>query len=144
MGAPNCCRARSTISMARSTPAQKPRGWASRISFSKPLSISMVTLSQYRNQFDFKGQRLARQGMVEIENGARVGEFAQHAGEPSAAGGGEIDQVAHHVGGAGRRIVVQGRARDGLHHLFAALAKRFAGRKLERFVAALGQADQLL
>src|SRR5450830_666466 len=123
MGAPNCCRARSTISMARSTPAQKPRGWASKISLSKPVSISIVTLSQYRNQFDFKGQRLARQGVIKVEDGARVRELAQHAGEASAARGGEIDQVAHHVGGAGRGIVVQGCARDCLHHLFAALAK---------------------
>src|SRR5271168_4744527 len=31
MGAPNSVTARSTISMARSTPAQKPRGLANRI-----------------------------------------------------------------------------------------------------------------
>src|SRR5690349_4422554 len=32
MGAPNCSSARSTISIARSTPAQNPRGLASRTS----------------------------------------------------------------------------------------------------------------
>src|SRR3954471_11687640 len=34
MGAPYCSSARSTISIARSTPAQKPRGFASRTSMS--------------------------------------------------------------------------------------------------------------
>src|SRR6188768_3683495 len=46
MGAPYCSRARSTISMARSTPAQKPRGLASRTSMSGVPGITRLAFEE--------------------------------------------------------------------------------------------------
>ena len=99
--------ARSTISMARSTPAQKPRGWASRISLSIVRSILFVTLLHSTEiSLTSNVHRLAGQRMVEVEQAAVVAQFAQHAGEAAAVRRGELDQVADLVLGARRRVFV--------------------------------------
>src|SRR5471032_446921 len=117
MGAPNWVSARSTISMARSTPAQKPRGWANRI------SLSLISSSQRGNKFDFEFQRLAGQRMVEVEQTGFIAQLAQDAGEAAAARSGEVDQVAHFVVGARHRVVVQRGAGDFAHQFRVARAE---------------------
>src|SRR6218665_363625 len=62
MGAPNLSSARSTISIARSTPAQKPRGSASNTSWG-----SCGAISEHSNHMHFKAARLAGQRVVEVE-----------------------------------------------------------------------------
>src|SRR5690349_13950913 len=75
MGAPNLAMARSTISMALSTPAQKPRGSARMISLTL-----MVPASKHADQPHLEGHRLACQGMVEVESHCRFVQLDDGAG----------------------------------------------------------------
>src|SRR5450830_474518 len=103
--------------MARSTPAQKPRGWASRS------SLSLIPSSQYGNQLHFKLQRLAGQRVIEVEHAGFVAQFAQDAGKAATARRGEVDQVADLVIGVRRRVLVQRSAADFADQLRIARAE---------------------
>src|SRR5256885_10999750 len=93
MGAPNLASARSTISMARSTPAQKPRGSASRISWGEVESST----SEHPDDLHFERHRLARQRVVEVEQHGAVLAHLHHGARVAAqaVGRGEL----HHVAG---------------------------------------------
>src|SRR5471032_886228 len=101
MGAPNCCKARSTISIARSTPAQKPRGWANRISLSITISL------KHGNKVHFKLQGLPGQGMIKVKQSRYFAQFTQDAGKAAAAWRGKVHQVTNFVIGARHRIFIE-------------------------------------
>src|SRR6218665_2525248 len=138
MGAPNLASARSTISIARSTPAQKPRGSASTISFTDPMP-------GHPDELDLEGHGLARQRVVEVELHGRVLQ-ADHGARVAARAvrRGELHHVAHAVLLGGIAELGQQTARDPLLHLGIALAEGRARRQLELLVRALGQAEQPL
>src|SRR6218665_3872312 len=87
MGRPNLVSARSTISMARSTPAQKPRGSAKIIS-------ACALISQHSDQLDLKTHGLASQGVVEVKKHGLLPQLHHHTAELAlAVRRGEV----HHV-----------------------------------------------
>src|ERR1700743_1500579 len=81
--------------MARSTPAQKPRGCASKISMSPLLSmvafmlISDPSRLHHRQDFRLENDGESRQGMIKVEQGVFLVFFQQGAGEFRAGGVGE-------------------------------------------------------
>src|SRR5690606_32721128 len=101
IGGPNTSSARLTISIARSTPAQKPRGLASLICmlFLEYWDLGRTSGystsdSLYRNDFHLEGDVLARQGVVEVDFHGVVVDGLDHGASHAAGGVEGEDQPA--------------------------------------------------
>src|SRR5450830_406432 len=125
--------------MARSTPAQKPRGWANKISGS---CLSISSTLQNPDDFYFKFQRLSGQRMIEIKQRALLVNLAQHAGKASAARCCKIDEVTDAIIFIHGRILFQRGARDALNQFRVARPKSLIGRQLKRLMRPLFQSQQ--
>src|SRR5687767_6089898 len=103
MGAPNFCSARSTISMARSTPAQKPRGSARTTS-----STVIGRPSKHADQLDVERHRPAGQRMVEVEHEGAALDLTHDPGEAAlAVGRRKAHDVAHPIVLVGVAVLVE-------------------------------------
>src|SRR5690554_6417216 len=98
---PNTSSARLTISIARSTPAQKPRGLASLICMLfleywdlDRTSGYSTSDSLHRNDFHLEGDVLARQRVIEVDFHGVVLDGLDHAGHFTTGGVAEDDQQA--------------------------------------------------
>src|SRR5437868_1982665 len=107
--------------MARSTPAQKPRGCAIRISASgavvssdmqgfdsrAPAQGRPVVCLENADQLDIEQDGLSGQRVVEVEQRRRLADLLEHAGVLTTARRIELDQVARGVVLFKRRVLAQ-------------------------------------
>src|SRR5688500_18232993 len=129
MGAPWIRRARSTISMARSTPAQNPRGCARTASIRSSARSRLI--SEDSKDPDLETDPLPGQRMIEIEDGPALVDLLQDAGETIAVRPGKFQQIAGNVANAGLAVGREQAARYPLHEIRIAQAERLCRFQLE-------------